>query len=348
MQEEFNEVNTAEDVRSLLLFSKLNGDDPETLRKRIRAGFEVTQVKQNPKRKVYRLDCPDGTAMYLKLFARQGVLNRCFRFYASCEYQAARQLSSLGLPVIRYLAWGRLRQGGGFCLSEGVPAAVQARRYFFETLTVRPELKADFLALLAETTLLLVRSRICHPDFHLGNILYSQSEKTIFLPDPWGVRQCWLWRKHHLELLCLPWLEMSGSLSGDELLTGLQKAGLAQDPGSARALLDRTAASYERRRSRHWKKLTRRILSGRSKYATEVELPSGRCAFRHTEWFELPEKLELDPAWIKSEFATEADSRDIWLDSFLQIPPVENPPVARLVRPDGSSALFYQPETHQG
>ena len=342
MREQFSAINTAEDVRSLLLFSELNGEDLESLRKRILAGFEVTPVKQNPKRKVYRLNCPDGTALYLKLFARQGLLNRKFRFYASCEYLAARRLAGLGLPVIRYLAWGRLRYGG-FCISEGVPEAIQARQYFFETLSVRPDLRKDFFERLSETTLLMVQNRICHPDFHLGNILYSRLERKIYLADPWGVRQCWFWREHHLELLCLPWLEMSGSVPEDEILTGLQESGLAQNRSSARSLLARTAASYESRRRKHWKKLSARILSGRSKYATEVELLSGRCAFRHTEWFEPPEKLEMDPAWTKNEFATEAESRAIWLDSFLRIPPVENPPVARLVRPDGSSALFYEP-----
>ena len=346
MREQFSSINTAEDVRSLLLFSELIGDDPESLRKRILAGFEVIPVKQNPKRKVYRLSCPDGSALYLKLFAPQGLLTRHFRFYASSEYQAAMRLAELGLPVIRYLAWGRFGNGG-FCISEGVPEAVQARRYFFETLYARPDLRDEFLARLSETILLLVEKKISHPDFHLGNILYSRAEKKIYLPDPWGVRQCLFWRERHSELLCLPWLEMSGRLSEDEILTGLQESGLAQNPGSARALLDRTAASYKSRLRKHWKKLSGRILSGRSKYATEVELPSGRCAFRHTEWFERPAKLELDPAWIKTEFAAEADSRGIWLSSFLQIPAAENPPVARLVRPDGSSALFFQPETHR-
>lgn len=340
MLEQFSSINTAEDVRSLLLFSELTGESADSLRKRILAGFEVVPVKQNPKRKVYCLRCPDGSELYLKLFARQCLLDRHFRFYASCEYQAAKRLEALGLPVIRYLAWGRLHYGG-FCISEGVPEAVQARRYFFETLSVRPGLRADFLTRLSETTLQLVRNRIRHPDFHLGNILYSLAEKKIFLPDPWGVRPCWFWREHHLELLSLPWLEMSGSVSEDEILTGLQESGLARDPDSARSLLERTAVSYERRLRKHWKKLSARILSGHSKYATEVELPSGRCAFRHTEWFERPEKLELDPAWIKTEFAAEAESRAIWLGSFLRIPPVENPPLARLVRPDGSSALFY-------
>ena len=112
MEERFSAINTAEDVRSLLLFTELNSAEPEQLRKRILAGFEVEQVKQNPKRKVYRLSCPDGSSLYLKLFAQQGRLTRGFRFYAYWEYLAARALEQQGLPVTRYLAWGRLKRGG--------------------------------------------------------------------------------------------------------------------------------------------------------------------------------------------------------------------------------------------
>ena len=40
MNERFEAVNTPAEVRSLLLFSALNGDDPEGLRKRILSGFD--------------------------------------------------------------------------------------------------------------------------------------------------------------------------------------------------------------------------------------------------------------------------------------------------------------------
>ena len=106
MDERFEAVNMPAEVRSLLLFSDLNGDDPENLRKRIRSGFEVDTVKQNPKRKVYRLRCPDGSLLYLKLFAGQNFLQAFFRFNARQEYLAARTLEKAGLPMIRYLAWG--------------------------------------------------------------------------------------------------------------------------------------------------------------------------------------------------------------------------------------------------
>ena len=151
MSERFEAVNTPTEVRSMLLYSDLIGDDPETLRKRILSGFEVDAVKQNPKRKVYRLRCPDGSELYLKLFAGQSFLQSVFRFYPRLEYQAARKLEKAGLPMIRYLAWGRL-QRGGFCLSEGILRAVSARQYFFETLVHDPRMQKTFLNQLSDVS----------------------------------------------------------------------------------------------------------------------------------------------------------------------------------------------------
>ena len=87
MSERFEAVNTPAEVRSMLLYSDLIGDDPETLRKRILSGFEVDAVKQNPKRKVFRLRCPDGSDLYLKLFAGQSFLQSVFRLnhFARCN-----------------------------------------------------------------------------------------------------------------------------------------------------------------------------------------------------------------------------------------------------------------------
>ena len=127
MRESFSGIDSAAAVRALLQHAELNGEDTVSLRRSIQAGFEAELVKSNPKRKVFRLDCADGRTLYLKLFAGRDPLTSLFRFYPEQEYFAARRLKKLHLPVIRYLAWGRLPQRGGFCLSEGICEAVPAR-----------------------------------------------------------------------------------------------------------------------------------------------------------------------------------------------------------------------------
>lgn len=340
MEKRFDQINTAEDVRSLLLFAALNGDDPESLRKRILGGFKVELVKHNPKRKIYRLVCPDGHDLYLKLFAGRHFPFSVFRFYAAKEYVTARKLEKLGLPVIRYLAWGRLRKGG-FCVSEGVPEACPALRYFFETVKCKPALEDDFLHALVGVTRALCCKNIRHRDFHLGNIIYSVSERRAYLADPWGIRTNFRLSARTREGLCHPWAELHGSISGDQLLSGLLSSGLAATKMAALELLEQTEKAWRRRQTRRRKKLVSRILGGKSKFATTVDLPDGACSFRHTRWFTPPEKLEIDPGWRGMEFESLGASEKIWLDSFLSIPPKKNPPLARLVRPDGASVLFY-------
>ena len=342
MRERFDKILNADEVRSLLLFSELVCDQPEELRRRIGSGFEVELVKRNPKRKVFRLSCPDGSSLFLKLFAHQNFIQRRLYFYAENEYNAAKKLEKLDLPVIRYLAWGRLKDGG-FCLSEGIPGAVSCRRRFFESLIRQPAELAEFIDLLSDLTRQLLSRRIRHPDFHLGNILFSLKNRQLYLPDPWGVRPMLFGfggKRQRIEL-CHPWLEIRGCVPEKLLLEGVQFSGLSSSASEAEKLLDEAAVLYSRRLQRHRRKLDLRILSGKSKFATEIVLPEGKCAFRHTEWFEPPAVLQLSPDWHRAEYKSELESRSVWLDSFLKIPPMNNPPLARLVRFDGSSVLFF-------
>ena len=341
MRESFSTIGSAASIRAVLLDAELNGEGAGPLRRTLQAGFEAVLVKHNPKRKVFRLDCADGRTLYLKLFAGRDPLISLFRFYPRLEYLAAQRLEKLHLPVIRYLAWGRLPRQEGFCLSEGVCEAVPARQYFFQTVLPHPELAAGFLKQLAAVTRQLVQNKIRHPDFHLGNILWCGRSGELYLADPWGVYPRRFRTRSDAVLLCLPWLELRGSAEDSLLIAGLLESGLANDRAEALALLGRAAELHERRMRRHWKKLSGRILSGKSKFATETALGEDRCSFRHTEWFAPPEKLALDPAWRRRDFASEAASRPLWIDSFLLLPPQKNPPLARLVRKDGSSALFY-------
>ena len=273
MRESFNQILNADAVRSLLLFSELVCEHPEALRRRIGSGFEVELVKQNPKRKVFRLNCPDGSSLYIKLFAHQNFIQRQLYFYAENEYKAARKLERLDLPVIRYLAWGRLKDGG-FCLSEGIPEAVPCRQWFFESLIHQPAERAEFIDLLADLIRQLVIGRIRHPDFHLGNILFSRKTRQLYLPDPWGVRPLlfgFRGKKQRIEL-CHPWLEIRGCVPEKLLLEGILASGLSSNVAEAEKLLDAAALLHAERLRRHRKKLDLRILSGKSKFATEIQI----------------------------------------------------------------------------
>ncbi len=340
MHEKFSQIKTASDIRELLLFTKLNGENADAVGDFIRKGFEVFPVKQNPKRKVYRLVNSSGYSMYLKLFAQQRFPFTIFRFYPSMEYEIARRLEKNGIPVIHYLAWSKL-QKGGFCISEGIPAAVSARQYFFETVRSNPALLNHFLGKLAELTGILYHKNCRHPDFHLGNILFTPRDTHLYLADPWGIREMPFQTNASKFALCTVWTELRGYISHDKLLNGILSSGLAKTKIDAVELMQQAVCQYGKKAATRWPKISRRILSGKSKFATTVQKEDGEYTWRHTLWFASPEKMEIDPSWRKVDFPSAEASEKIWLESFRH-PSDENRPLLRVVYKDTRSALFFE------
>lgn len=342
MYEKFSQITAASDIRELLLFTKLNGDGSKTADDFIRKGFEVIPVKQNPKRKIFRLVNSSGRTMFLKLFAQQRFPFSVFRFYPSREYRIARELEKNGIPVIHYLAWGKLKKGG-FCISEGLPEAIPARQYFFETVRSNPALLRGFLGKLAELTGILYHKNFRHPDYHLGNILFTPAESHLFLVDPWGMRELFIRSNASKIALCTAWIELRGYISHDNLVDGILSSGLARSKIDAVELLQQAVRRYNGRAAAQWPKIARRILSGKSKFATSVQKEDGVYTWRHSLWFTPPAKTEIDPFWRKADFPSPEESEKIWLDSFRH-PSDENRPLLRVVYKDTRSALFFEQE----
>lgn len=340
MHGKFSQVKTTSDIRELLLFSEFNGEGADAARDFIRKDFEVLPVKQNPKRKIFRLVNASGQCLYLKLFAQQSFPFTVFRFYPSTEYEIARKLEKNGIPVIRYLAWGKLKKGG-FCISEGVPDAVPARKYFFETVRFNPPLLNHFLERLAELTFSLYHKNYRHPDFHLGNILFTPIDRHLYLVDPWGIREILFQTTASRIALCTPWLELRGYISDDNLLNGILSSGLAKTKIDAIELLQKAVRQYEKKCTAQWPKISRRILSGKSKFATTVQKKDGDYTWRHTLWFASPEKMEINPSWRRVEFSSAEESEKIWLESFRH-PSDENRPLLRVVYKNSLSALYFE------
>ena len=128
-----NEINSLNDIRALVAFSTVNGEDAAGLMKFIQSDVRLEKIKENPKRSIFRMTDENGRMLYLKLFGKQKFPFNVIRFYAAKEYRIAKALQKASVPIINYLAWATLKNGGGFCVSEGLPQAVSGRQYFFQT-----------------------------------------------------------------------------------------------------------------------------------------------------------------------------------------------------------------------
>lgn len=334
---------TDDDLKILLQKAQWYGECAVTLKERFsEVGFSFRLVKQNPKRTVLRLCCEDGEVFYLKLFTSCRFPVNIFFSYAYAEYNSAKALEKASLPVIDYAAWGKF-SAGELCLSRALPESVDCRQYFFESVYGNTTLSIQLLAMLSDLICRMKKANFTHPDFHLGNILYSRSENGLFLPDPYGVKHKRPFQKDDRQM-CHPFLELYSFVPQEALLEALCEAGLAQDADQAGVLLENALASFRKRREKEYDKLKKRILEGRSKFSTEVSFPDGGCcAFRHTYWYTPPERFVTDPAWRRVEIDSTSEAEKIWVDSFLSIPLPEpvSVPLAWERLPSGKNVFHY-------
>ncbi|MBO5723605.1 MAG: hypothetical protein J6S58_02130, partial [Lentisphaeria bacterium] len=346
MKKLWKTCSTQEDVKKLLADRMCRNEKTSArIHSILQQDFSVEVVKENPKRRVLRLVFQDEKAnLYLKLFAPAHFPFSLLPTCAEKEFRSAKALEKAALPVIDYIDCGKL-DSGSFCISREVPSSVECRKYFFETVYGKPDLEKEFLSLLAQLIRSMKKAGIFHPDFHLGNILFSREKHSLFLPDPYGLTYAPA-RKDYAEKICHPLLELCNFLPQERILDALRNAGLATKKSKEKKLLNKGISAFRKRREKEYPKLKKRILGGRSKYAAKIELPEGKgtCFFRHTLWFSKPEKFTIDPAWHVMEYESIEEAEKIWVDSFLGVPlpPAEKRPEAWKILPSGKSRLYFR------
>ena len=340
----FQQIESRLDIEELISSSRIYGEEgvPDLLYAFLRGGFQVTKVKENPKRKVFLLQSAGGKEIYLKLFAPQKFPFNIIRFYGKKEYAIARELEKASVPVVRYIAWGKAPNQCGFCLSEGVKNACPARRFFFESACSDPGCRKIFLSAVEEIVHTLHTRNFHHPDFHTGNLLYAPEEKKFLLVDPWGIGDSFLTVDSRREL-CGIWMELKPFLSEDEILSGIISGGLAPNKMEALVLMDKAYKVSRKKFLHHKEKLNRRILKGHKKYVTLVKEENKLLYFRNNLFFAPPELPAIDPAWRMEYFADPEEAKKIFLDSFDIQEYSGEVPLLMILSPTENAAQLYFP-----
>lgn len=334
-----NTINDSNDIRKLVAFARMRGEEADRVSRFMQTDFSLEKVKSNPKRSIFRMTDEHGSMLYLKLFSRQFFPFDIFRFYAAKEYRIAKALEAASVPVVRYLAWAKLENGGGFCVSEGVPHAVSGRQYFFQTALSDDRKRGVFLECIAELARGLYKNHFYHSDFHTSNILFDQEREKACLVDPWGIREVFGFMEYRKAEMCSPWMELRAYLSDDEVMQGILSSSLGKNKFDALELMDRAAKRYRKQSEMRWDRTRRRILSGKAKFTTLEMRGPDRFFWRHTEWFAPPEKLEINPAWKVRSIRNAEEARTLWLNSFRE--PCAEKPLLWVVHPDDTSELYF-------
>ena len=137
---------------------------------------ELQCIKATESRAVYRFE-----NLYIKVcgsFRLKSILFPAARE----EYNAYCKLAQNNISAVKHLGWGRAGHYTALVTEAWTDDATDVLSYWYEMLYTRQETN-DFIERFAEFLKDTLNKPLRHGDFHLGNILYSPSEKSFALVD---------------------------------------------------------------------------------------------------------------------------------------------------------------------
>lgn len=223
------------------------GEKPELLLE------SAQEVKSNPVRQVFR--CGD---YFLKYDRRSG--NRL-----RSEWNSAQLIENEDIRLVEHLALGE-SSSGSLLITRAFPDGEAVSDYFYRTYVELPGEPAVFLNNFVHFTRKILESRLFHPDFHIGNILYSKKLNCFSLVDAQGVRRAgWIdrhFRRYSMERIGM---EFRFSRTRHQMLKLLAALGIADPEEFYAEALSREAAALWH----EWPRRRRQILTGYPKFSVQ-------------------------------------------------------------------------------
>jgi hypothetical protein len=171
-------------------------------------------VKKNPVRTVFRID----DLFFVKVeqpfeFRRQ--IRSFLLPKAGREFLVARALEAEGVPVVKHLGWAKCGSSN-MLLTEAVPDARSVLEYWYSEIVYGNKAKKKFLDGFCAFLKQFLDSGFYHPDFHIGNILYSPAKEEFLLVDVYGLSRPEKLSVRQLDEHSRIILELAGRLSDQE------------------------------------------------------------------------------------------------------------------------------------
>ncbi|MBU8902397.1 MAG: hypothetical protein KOO69_06635 [Victivallales bacterium] len=142
-------------------------------------------VKQNPVRIVFKVE----DRFYVKVEQPVDFWRKLRNFFspkAAKEFSTGCALEAAGVPVVKHLGWAR-RGSSNMLLTKAVLESCSVHEYWYNEIIYGSASKKNFLENFAGFLKLFFKSGFYHPDFHIGNILYSPATESFALVDVYGV-----------------------------------------------------------------------------------------------------------------------------------------------------------------
>lgn len=282
-------------------------------------------VKGGKLRDVFRVEV-DGAGYYVKYHHPDSMFQKMrsgLAPKAKKEFDVARRLDALGIPVVAPVGWGCCGSRS-MLLTREAEGAVSARAYWFGTAAEKSGPRQRFLAALGLLLQQLLNAHLYHPDLHLGNLLVTVDRRScrltlvdvygVTVGNPFGANQ----RFAMLRIVGA----LRGELSRGEAIEFFRLHGFAPTFPAAADLWRKITVAEARSMELLWPKRRRKILACHPKYAQMTEI-MGR-AWRIRRGFDgqlaiSPEAAEAID-WKHPQFEVRrlsaADAEALWLASF--------------------------------
>ncbi|MDD5727386.1 MAG: lipopolysaccharide kinase InaA family protein [Victivallales bacterium] len=235
-------------------------------------------VKQNPVRVVFTV----GDLFYVKVEQPVGHWRKLRSFLfpkAAREFAVGRALETSGVPVVKHLGWAQ-RKSENMLLTEAFSDSHSVLEYWFREI-VYGSLEPDaFLAGFGEFLRTFFASGFYHPDFHLGNILYSPVTESFALVDVYGVTHPQRLSARQIAAHNNIFLELSRGLSDSAAIKFIMQVRNDMTLPEAREFWRQGMEKKIARAQKTWPKRRNQILDNYAKFVAVIRTPAGEFLVR--------------------------------------------------------------------
>ncbi len=276
-------------------------------------------VKRSPVRTVFKVE----NLFYVKVEQPIGFRRRLRNLFfpkAAREFAAGRALEAAGVPVVKHLGWAKYGSSN-MLLTEAVDDSCSVHEYWHSEIVYGNTSSKKFLAAFAEFLQVFFASGFYHPDFHIGNILYSPPTESFALVDVYGVSRPGKLSVRQIAEHARIFLELYRGLSDSEAESFLLKVRNELTSGKAREFWQAGLAGKAAQAQKAWPKRRAQIEQNYSKFVEVLNIADNEFSVRKTPGSSSVATLDKLPGCLTGNYfdimrLPYGEAENLWLESF--------------------------------
>ena len=276
-------------------------------------------VKQNAVRVVFKIE----DLFYVKLEQPVGFWRKLRNFFspkAAKEFITGRALEAAGVAVVKHLGWAKCGSSN-MLLTEAMPNSCSVHEYWHNEIVYGNAPKQKFLDNFAEFLQNFFASGFYHPDFHIGNILYSPTTESFALVDVYGIKCPKQLSEQQIAEHSRIFLELYRGLSDSEAVIFLMKVKNDLTLGKAKEFWETALIEKAIQAQKNWSKRQSQIENNYSKFVEVLNISDSEFLVRKTLGIGPAVSLDKIPNCLTGNYfdimrLAPCQAETLWLDSF--------------------------------